>query len=103
MFSYTVRCRFLANDEELAIRWLEWLNEVHIAEVIESGAASAEIFKMSGADLTYEIRYEFGSETEFRNYEECHAPRLRADGLKAFPLDLGLEYSRTTGESVSRF
>ena len=100
MFSYTVRCVF--TNRQVVRDWLRWLQAEHIADVLEAGAVAAEIFEMDG-DLTYEIRYAFPSEAAFANYEREHAPRLRNAGLEKFPLELGLEYSRTTGRSLQKF
>ena len=95
MFSYTVRCTFA--DPVVVRSWLKWLQGEHIQDVIDSGAESAEVFRMDESQ-TYEIRYRFASKDAFKDYETNHAPRLRAEGLEKFPLELGLEYSRTTGE-----
>ena len=96
MFSYTVRCSF--SDVNIVDLWLDWLKDEHIQEVIDCGATSAEVFQMDDSQ-TYEIRYRFASKTAFTKYEQEHAPRLRKEGLSKFPLELGLEYSRNTGES----
>ena len=106
MFSYTVRCRFVSdNHQEVSSQWLAWLKNKHIEEVLEAGALSAEIFKMDSKDEAsiFEVRYCFESLEAFQHYETTHAPRLRQDGMKTFPLELGLEYSRTTGERVGTF
>lgn len=96
MFSYTVRCSF--SDPTVAENWLQWLKSEHIQDVIDCGAMSGEVFAMDDSP-TYEVRYQFASKEDFANYESDHAPRLRAEGLTKFPLDLGLKYSRSAGES----
>ena len=104
MFSYTVRCKFHSLDRDgVAQRWLQWLHSEHIQDVINAGAQGGEVFRMDSAigDLIYEIRYRFASRVAFENYEANHASRLRAEGLSKFPLELGLTYERTTGETVS--
>ena len=100
MFSYTVRCSF--TDTEVTESWLHWLKSEHIEDVLSAGAAAAEVFEMDGGS-TYEIRYSFESESDFETYERDHAPGLREEGLRKFPLELGLEYSRTTGKSMMKF
>ncbi len=100
MFSYTVRCSF--TESKVAQAWIDWLKDEHIQDVIDCGATSAEVFQMDDS-LTYEIRYQFDSSTAFAKYEADHAPRLRKEGLAKFPLELGLEYSRSTGESRFKF
>jgi hypothetical protein len=97
MYSYTVRCSF--SDVDVSARWFQWLQEEHIQHVLDCGALSADVFEMD-CGLTFEIRYGFSSKSAFEDYERNHAPRLRAEGLKKFPLSLGLEYSRTHGQLI---
>lgn len=98
--SYTVRCQFSGEDPGVADRWLEWLCNTHISEVLACGANGAEIVKLSGHPVTFEIRYRFPDRDVFEKYLRDDAPRLRADGLRRFPLELGLGYSRNDGEIV---
>ena len=98
MFSYTVRCRF--SNPDIAKEWFEWLRNDHVQDVIDCGADSAEIVKMDSVHLTFEIRYQFLNRNAFEEYEQDHAHRLRKEGLLKYPLTLGLEYERTTGEVV---
>lgn len=102
MFCYTVRCEFTADNPSVVADWLAWLIPGHIQDVIDAGAISAEVINIDGDCPTFEIRYRFSSREEFLVYEENHAPRLRTEGLEKFPASLGLLYSRTTGEQVSR-
>lgn len=99
MFSYTVRCQI--DDPKVAQSWLDWLVREHVQDVITAGAEAAEIFQMDQS--TFEIRYRFKSRQSFEHYEQNHAPHLRAQGLAKFPLELGLEYSRSTGRCLHRF
>ena len=99
MFSYTVRCEIA--DAAVADSWLNWLVSKHVADVLQAGALSAEIFELEPG--TFEIRYRFESEDAFRTYERDHAPALRLEGLQKFPLELGLSYSRSTGRCLHRF
>jgi Domain of unknown function (DUF4286) len=98
--SYTVRCCFSGEDPGVAARWVEWLRDSHIAEVMAHGASGAEIVRMNGEPETFEIRYRFPDREVFEKYIREHAPDLRADGLRRFPLELGLEYSRSDGDIV---
>lgn len=100
MIRYTVCCRFTGDDPTVANRWLDWLRETHIADVIRGGAAGAEIVRMTADVPAFEIRYRFATAAGFARYLSEQAPALRADGLKKFPLELGLEYSRTDGEVI---
>lgn len=99
MFVYTVRCTF--EKQDVADRWLRWLVDEHFADVCDAGALNAEAIRLdSSTDIVCEARYHFTDRAAFEKYERDHAPRLRADGLKEFPLDLGLAYERFTGEVV---
>ena len=104
MYRYTVRCEFCQEDAlETVNRWLNWLREPHIAEVMQGGATAAEVVKMSAKVPTYEIRYQFASRQEFEQYQSESAPRLKAEGLQLFPPEaLGMVYSRTDGEVIFR-
>lgn len=101
--SYTVRCRFSGSDPVVAKRWMEWLRDSHIAEVIAHGANAAEIVRMNEEPETFEIRYRFPDREVFEKYLREYAPGLRADGLRRFPPELGLEYSRSDGDIVFTF
>ena len=101
MFRYTVICEFENSDSQLADRWVSWLLEEHLQDVIAAGAESAELVKLDSEPLIYEVRYAFISREAFDQYENDHAPKLRAEGLKRFPLELGLKYRRTTGTVVA--
>jgi hypothetical protein len=94
--SYTVAVTF--TDAALSEEWLRWLREGHIADVLAGGATSAAIVKMDGAPLSFEVRYRFPSREVFAQYEQQHAPRLRAEGLTLFPPEKGVTYRRTLGE-----
>ncbi len=97
--AYTVACTF--TDPEVAESWAAWLRDGHLADVCAAGAIAAQAVKIDGDALRYEARYRFVSRAAFDAYERDHAPRLRAEGLAKFPLDLGLTYERSVGEIVS--
>ncbi|MEM1178525.1 MAG: DUF4286 family protein [Acidobacteriota bacterium] len=97
--AYTVSCTF--TDADVATRWLDWLKNGHLADVIKGGAESAVAVRLDGTPVRCEARYTFPSRRAFEAYERDHAPRLRQEGLSLFPLDLGLEYSRSVGEISS--
>lgn len=99
MFRYVVSCSF--TDPDVARRWLSWLQDAHLQDVVDAGALSAEVVRLDGQPLTLEAHYRFASRDAFAVYERDHAPRLRAEGLDLFPLSLGLQYSRRTGEAVA--
>ena len=93
---YTVRCTF--EDPDVQEAWLHWLREVHAADLLRAGAIRAEVVRLDGDPPTCEAHYLFPSREVFDRYEADHAPRLRAEGLRRFPLSLGLTYERRVGE-----
>ena len=100
MFFYTVACRFEGSDPETPKRWLNWLRDEHLADVCAAGAQQAEVITLDSEVPAFEVHYRFETRQAFEAYERDHAPRLREEGLERFPLDLGLVYSRRTGERV---
>jgi hypothetical protein len=107
-FSYTVYTTF--SDPQLADQWLRWLRGGHIAEVMKGGASDAEIIELDpapdgppGRTRAFEVRYHFPSRESFAAYERDHAPRLRAEGLKLFPVERGVSYRRSTGNLIATF
>ena len=104
--AYTVFTTF--RDPALADAWLRWLRDGHIAEVMAGGAADAEIVELDApADAppgarAFEVRYHFPSRESFARYEKDHAPRLRAEGLKLFPVERGVSYRRAVGTVITR-
>ena len=100
MIRYSVACRFSSVDPDLPGKWINWLKNGHIAQVIACGGRSAEIIELDDSVPHFEIRYSFNSREELDAYLANHAPRLRAEGLDQFPIDLGLEFKRTVGKVV---
>lgn len=104
MIAYTVTCEF--TDPAVAEEWVQWLRDEHLREVCEAGALDAEVVRFNREEASAtrcEVRYHFASREAFAAYERDHAPRLRAAGLRRFPLERGLRYSRSTGEIVATF
>ena len=97
---YVVRCTFSPGSASIAERWLTWLRERHLAEVLAAGAVSAEVVRIQGTAEIYEVHYRFGCMQDFERYEQFEAPKLRADGLNRFPLTLGLQYERRVGQQL---
>lgn len=102
--AYTVFCtiRYKTMEQD----WLDWMQNGHIAEVIQCGASGAELIRHDPetegqSSMTYEIRYKFDSRGKFEEYLEQHAPRLRRDGYERFPVEDGFQYRRTVGEIIS--
>ena len=98
MISYTVAATF--KDPAVADEWIAWLRDEHLAEVLEGGAIDAEVIRLDGGidePVRCEVRYHFASRETFSRYERDHAPRLRAEGLKRFPPERGVQYLRSLG------
>jgi hypothetical protein len=93
--AYTVAVTF--QDGALAEEWLRWLREGHVADVLACGATSAEIVALDTPSHAYEVRYRFPSRAAFERYEQEHAPRLRGEGLRLFPVEKGVSYRRSVG------
>lgn len=102
MVRYTVACRFVSGDEQLARNWVNWLLSRHLQDVLDAGAQSAELIALDGELPHFEIDYRFPNREALDDYLKHSAPKLRAEGLSLFPLELGLEYHRTTGNSLHR-
>ncbi len=98
MVGYTVACRFVSGDQNLASKWLGWLRDGHLQDVINGGARSAEVIHIDDSVPHYEIHYRFETRAALDRYLSEFAPRLREEGLSKFPLSSGLEYRRSTGE-----
>ncbi|MDA1262935.1 MAG: DUF4286 family protein [Planctomycetota bacterium] len=99
-FRYTVTLTF--TDPSIAVEWLAWMRDEHVAHVLQAGAQSAEIIKMDGVFVRCEARYSFASRAEFDRYVRDHAPRLREEGLRHFPTTRGIQYERSCGEVIVR-
>ncbi|MCE7939345.1 DUF4286 domain-containing protein [bacterium] len=97
---YVVSCAF--TDPAVAEAWVAWLRDGHLAEVCAAGARDAQVFRIDGDALRYDVHYRFGSRAAFERYLAEAAPRLRAEGLRRFPTALGLTYTRWVGEPVAR-
>lgn len=99
ILAYTVAVTF--QDHALADEWLLWLTSGHIAEVLAGGATDAEVIELDGPERSFEVRYHFPSRAVFERYEKEHAPRLRAEGLRRFPVEKGVSYRRSLGVVAS--
>ena len=91
-------------------RFLAWLSPNHVIEVMKGGATAVRIVLPDCSSDTaparpelveraiVETQYVFPSRKAFDTYVRDHAPALRADGLKHFPPESGLTYSRQVAE-----
>lgn len=97
---YTVR----ASCPSLPVRgrFLAWLSPNHVLAVMKGGATSVRIVlpdrESDAAPAVVETQYVFPSRRAFDTYVRDHAPALRADGLKHFPPESGVTYSRQVAE-----
>jgi hypothetical protein len=98
---YTVTVSF--SNDDLVAAWLDWLDRGHIADVLAGGAVSAEVVRLDLPEPTFDVHYHFPSREAFVAYERNHAPRLRAEGLRLFPMEKGVTYKRSAGMVVRAF
>lgn len=78
-------------------RYVAWLHPSHTALVQQAGATKAEVIVLSDPPLHVQARYEFTDQPALDRYLRDHAPRLRAEGLAAFPLSSGITFRREIG------
>jgi hypothetical protein len=99
MYSYTVIVRFKNDDSDaISQRWIEWMTGKHLADVCAAGAERASLVRLDDCILpTFEARYLFASRSALDDYIANRAPELRAEGLRLFPMESGVEYQRTMG------
>lgn len=83
-------------------RFLSWLTPNHVAEVMKGGATAVRIVlpdrESENSPAVVETQYVFPSRKIFDTYVRDHAPALRADGLKHFPPESGVTYTRQVAE-----
>ncbi len=97
---YTVR----ASCPSLQVRgrFLSWLSPNHVAEVMKGGASAVRIVlpdrESDAAPAVVETQYVFPSRKALDSYLRDHAPALRADGLKHFPPESGVTFTRQIAE-----
>ena len=97
---YTVR----ASCPTLQVRgrFLSWLTPAHVLEVMKGGASAVRIVlpdrESDTATAVVETQYVFPSRKAFATYVRDHAPALRAEGLKHFPSESGVTYTRQVAE-----
>ncbi len=69
-------------DESIHAPWLEWLQQIHIPEVIATGCfTKASILRLVEVDdsegPTYAVQYHAESKALYNKYIENHAPEMR--------------------------
>lgn len=104
LIAYTVICQI--QNPSRAEQWVRWLEEEHIQDVLNAGAAKAELVQMLSRPhepLQFEVRYQFATQEAYETYIKDHAPALREEGLKRFPVEDGFTYSRTVGKIIVKY
>ena len=88
-------------DEQTAREYVAWLEDGHLAGVIEGGARSARIVRVDepAHPIRIETRYAFESRADYDRYDREVAPALRADGLARWP-GRGVTFERTVGRVI---
>lgn len=76
-------------DDEAHDEWVEWMKEVHIPDVMNTGKFVEHKFNkvLSGDEEgghTYAIQYLAPDEKSFHEYEAHHAPTLQEEHRKKF-------------------
>lgn len=72
-------------DPAIEADWKEWMQKVHIPDVMATGYFMASHFqkllepKPDPGVATYNIQYECESKAEYNRYQEMAAPALQAD------------------------
>ncbi len=85
-------------DEPTAAEYIAWLEDGHVDQVVAAGAHSGMIVRLEGAPARVQTQYVFSTRETFDRYVQRDAPALRADGLKRFPPERGIVFSREIGE-----
>ncbi|HKQ50238.1 MAG TPA: DUF4286 family protein [Phycisphaerae bacterium] len=85
----------ILRDEGVAQRWVRWILDEHIADVVRAGAASGRLLHIDDAPHTYVVQYEFASRDSLNTYLSSHAPRLRAEGALRFDASEAAYHRRT--------
>ncbi len=69
-------------EETVAVEWLQWMNELHIPEIMNTGKfASYRLLKVLDSPnegVTYCVQYIAESEADYNEYKAKYAPALQA-------------------------
>ena len=81
-------------DESIHDQWIEWMQHVHIPEVLATGKftkalMSQVLVKEDMGGITYSIQYSCASKELLMSYYQEDAPRLREDIQKKFTNKFG--------------
>ena len=75
--------------ESVHDKWMQWMQEKHIGEVLATGKFSAArmvkvLVEEDMGGTTYSIQYTTDSKETLQRYYDEDAPRLREEGLQLF-------------------
>jgi phosphoribosylamine-glycine ligase len=75
--------------ESVHDKWMQWMQEKHIADVLATGKFSAArmvkvLVEEEMGGTTYSIQYTTDSKETLQRYYDEDAPRLREEGLQLF-------------------
>lgn len=75
-------------DQSSADEWLEWMREVHIPDVMNTGHfRDSKICRVHGEEeggTTFAIMYTAKSQQDLDEYQEKHAPKLQLEHSNRF-------------------
>lgn len=78
----------IAVSEEIRDEWLDWMREVQIPKVLESGLfISARLMRVHAFErdaLTYSVQYLAESRENYEEFQKEHAPAIDAKHTKRF-------------------
>ncbi len=91
MYIYNVTINI---DESIHDQWIEWMQLVHIPEVLATGKFSKALMsqvlvKEDMGGITYSIQYSCASKELLMSYYQEDAPRLREEVEKKFSNKFG--------------
>ena len=85
MIIYSVTITIQAGIES---EWLEWMNKVHVPDVLRTGCFSeCRIFKVvgtAGDEVVYVLQYRCRSLEEYHHYRDNFAPALQKEHTDRF-------------------
>lgn len=86
MFIYNVTVNV---DDDVRENWLEWMQESHIPDVLQTGlfvgATFSRLMVEEETGTTYSIQYRLKDLESYHIYQEMYAAGLQAEHLKRFP------------------
>jgi hypothetical protein len=75
-------------DDDVHDEWLEWMQQVHIPEVMRTGFFLANnMFRVMANDpqgTTYSIQYSCNSMNDLEEYQRDHAPGLQKKTMEKY-------------------